>query len=119
MNTEFENIINGLQNDKDFLEKVCTATDPELVKVLFLEKDVELDDAAARAFVEKVQSTESEELNEDDLENVSGGILGLCATGTIAACAICGVMGGVVLGAFLVAGYYYYKQYKKSSSNRR
>lgn len=107
MNPDFESIVNGLKEDKDFVEKVCTATDPELVKALFLEKDVELDDEAAKAFVEKVQSANGDELNEDDLENVSGGF---CALGTIAACAIGGAVAGVALGACLLVAYYYYKK---------
>ena len=109
---DFEGKLNELADDKDFLEAVCTTKDPEALKNLFLKKEIELDDEAAKAFIEKVQNENTEELIEEELEDVSGGILGLCAAGTIAAYAILGGVGGAVLGGLAVKLYKLIK-YKK------
>ncbi len=112
MAISFEEKVKELSEDKEFLEKVCTIEDPEQIKALFLEKDVEMDDDAAKAFVEKVRSMDGKELNEAELENVSGGVLGICAVSTIVGWACVGAAGGVVLGVCLVLAYYYYKKIK-------
>ena len=109
MEFNFEDKLKELSEDKEFIEKVCLADDPEQVKSLFLEKNIEMDDEAANAFVEKVRSMEGEEIDEEELENVSGGgigaALGFCALSTVGAWAIVGVAAGVVLGVALVKLY--------------
>lgn len=105
MEFDFEEKLQELSEDKEFLEKVCSTEEPEQIKALFLEKDIEMDDEAATAFVEKLRSMDGEELDEEALENVSGGFLGLCAAGTIAACAIGGALAGIALAAICLYAY--------------
>lgn len=105
MEFNFEDKLQELSEDKEFLEKVCSAEDPEQVKALFLEKDIEMDVEAANAFVEKIRSMDGEELDEEALENVSGGFLGLCAVGTIAAWAIVGAVAGIAIAALCLYAY--------------
>ncbi|MBQ6303954.1 MAG: class IIb bacteriocin, lactobin A/cerein 7B family [Clostridiales bacterium] len=87
-------------SDKAFAEKVLAMETPEEVRAALLEKDIDLDvddlieikDLLVRHF------EGGEELSEDDLEDVSGGLCSLClALGIIGA--VVSVVGtGITIG---------------------
>ena len=96
-------LVAQLGEDKVFIEKVCTAETVEQIKALFLEKSVEVDDEAANAFLERVKAGVSDELAEEDLENVSGGFI--CTASMIATAAVLGAIMGISLAAALLKLY--------------
>lgn len=112
MNIDFTEKLNELAQDNKFIDSVCNAPNTEEVKALFMAKNIELDDDAAKAFYEKVHD-DSEELDENALDNVSGGglgaALGFCALGTVGAWAVVGIAAGVALGVALVKLYSFLK----------
>ena len=87
-------------SDKAFAEKVLTMETPEAVREALLEKDIDLaveDIIKIKDMLEK-QFNGGEELSEDDLEDVSGGLCSLClALGIIGA--VVSVVGtGITIG---------------------
>lgn len=100
-----------LYKDKAFLEKVVSAENPDQVKALFLEKGLEFDDEAAKAFLETVRKGEDGELDESDLEAVSGGFA-LTLT-TIGIAVACGAGAGLVAGVSAACLYKTFKDIEK------
>ena len=81
-------LVAQLGEDKVFIEKVCTAETVEQIKALFLER---------------VKAGVSDELAEEDLENVSGGFI--CTASMIATAAVLGAIMGISLAAALLKLY--------------
>ena len=109
MENNFNEKFMAVAEDKEFIAKVCTAENEDQVKAFFKEKDIDMDDDAAKGFLEEVKRGINNELTVDELEDVSGGgiltALGFCAGATIGAWAVVGVTGGVVLGVACVKLY--------------
>ncbi len=95
MNDIQKNMIEKLDvllDDQDFVDKICTNTDENTLKMMFLEKGVELDDTSVKVIQERLnQYAENGELTEAELELVAGG---------------CKQCFSVALGAGLLAGFY-------------
>ena len=108
--------INELLMDKEFQKKAAEITTKEGVQVLFAEFDVELTEVEVDAFLLQLGAMlaeTSDELGEEDLDNVSGGAWSIVLTGAAASAfgIACGVTIGV--GALALGGYIVYKKLKK------
>ena len=92
--------LNKALSDKAFAEKVFAMENPEEVRAALLEKDIDLDvedlieikDLLVKHF------EGGEELSEDDLEDVSGGLCTLCLVLGIIGAAVSVVGTGITIG---------------------
>ena len=109
--------LNELLMDKDFQQKSLAVSTQEEVQSLFAEFGLELTAEEVEQFLiqlgQMLSETQSEELNEDDLDNVSGGAWSIVLTGAAASAfgIACGVTIGI--GAVALGGYIIYKQATK------
>ena len=67
--------IKELMNDKEFVAKIATMEEPEDVQTAFAEQGVDFSLEQINQIAELVMNDNAEELNEDALEAVAGGIL--------------------------------------------
>ena len=84
--TNKSNKINELFENKEFAEAFATLDTDEAVIALFADNGVEMTEDELHAIVEYATATESDskELNADDLDNVSGGVVGYFVIGCLA-----------------------------------
>lgn len=109
-----DNQIEEILKNEELAVAVCEAATPEAIKSIMSEHGIEMDDEACAACFDKIKSVlNDDELSEDSLEEVSGGIFGLCAAATIAGWAIVGAVGGVVVAGCLLYAYALYKKSQK------
>lgn len=96
--------VNELLMDKTFQEKSLAVTNEEEVQELFAEFGLELTHEEVESILVQLGSMlseTSEELDEEDLENVSGGAWSIVLTG--AAASAFGIACGVTVGLGVVA----------------
>ena len=92
--------MNELYSDSNFVKEICEADDIAVIKSLFEEKGLQLDDEAAEAFLQKThQQTDDGILSEEELETVNGGFL--------VEAIVLGAACGVILAAGALAFYKY------------
>ena len=98
-----QSITKYMEDNPEKLELLMHTTNTEEVRAVFLEGGYELDGEAAESFVKRVQTelTRTDELTEDDLEDVNGG--------SIVGAVICGAILGAMIGGAAVAIYKYSK----------
>lgn len=71
-----------IEGNAEVLEKLYQAETSDEVKYVFSSIDIEIDDAAARGFMESMHGAEQpSELEEEALEAVSGGLIGAVIIG--------------------------------------
>lgn len=74
--------VNELLKDSSFIEELKTAENDEDVQKLFAAKGIDLSlDEIAQMVQESIAAHEKGELDEESLENVSGGVIGLLCLG--------------------------------------
>ncbi|MFG6364067.1 hypothetical protein [Schaedlerella sp.] len=66
--------LNALLEDEDFINKILNAEDPEQVSALFAENGVTLSVKEVEILRSRLENTDNDELSEDQLENVAGGV---------------------------------------------
>lgn len=66
--------LNALLEDEAFINKILNAEDPEQVSALFSENGVTLSVKEVEILRSRLENTDSDELSEDQLENVAGGV---------------------------------------------
>lgn len=66
--------LNVLLEDEAFINKILNAEDPEQVSALFAENGVTLSVKEVEILRSRLENTDSDELSEDQLENVAGGV---------------------------------------------
>ncbi len=66
--------LNALLEDEAFINKILNAEDPEQVSALFAENGVTLSVKEVEILRSRLENTDSDELSEDQLENVAGGV---------------------------------------------
>ena len=87
--------INELFRDENFVSALCQAKTPEEVAAIFNANSVQMTAADAQQIMDYV--TQKEELDENALDNVSGGIVW---TSVYVACFAIGVGAGLAHGAY-------------------
>lgn len=109
--------MNELLMDQDFQNKSLAVATKEDLQTLFTAFGLELTEEETDEFLVRLgtmlSGEVSEELGEDDLDNVAGGAFSIVITGAAASAfgIACGVTIGV--GALAVGGYALYKAVKK------
>jgi len=108
-----EEKIQELVTNEEFAEGMFGATTPDELMKVFAEHHVEISGVTKEEAFTKVQQIKSGELLEDDLENISGGVMApillvTCVPGIGWAAA-----GALAIGALATAAYHYYKKRKK------
>ena len=108
-----EDRINELTSDEVFVSGMFEAKTPSELMTLFAEYKIELDNITPEEVFANIQKTKNGELQEDELENVSGGAIPL---GLVVFCASSPLGAMVLTGAAAVAlvgcAYYFYKKKK-------
>lgn len=66
--------LNTLLEDEAFINKILNAEDPEQVSALFAENGVTLSVKEVEILRSRLENTDNDELSEDQLENVAGGV---------------------------------------------
>lgn len=66
--------LNTLLEDEAFINKILNAEDPERVSALFAENGVTLSVKEVEILRSRLENTDNDELSEDQLENVAGGV---------------------------------------------
>lgn len=66
--------LNALLEDEAFINKILNAEDPEQVSALFAENGVTLSVKEVEILRSRLENTDNDELSEDQLENVAGGV---------------------------------------------
>ncbi|MCI9633644.1 MAG: hypothetical protein HFH18_10485 [Ruminococcus sp.] len=66
--------LNALLEDEAFINKILIAEDPEQVSALFAENGVTLSVKEVEILRSRLENTDNDELSEDQLENVAGGV---------------------------------------------
>lgn len=66
--------LNALLEDEAFINKILNAEDPEQVSAIFAENGVTLSVKEVEILRSRLENTDSDELSEDQLENVAGGV---------------------------------------------
>lgn len=107
MNTQNEDVRKLMENEQ-FLEGLIEAKDPEELATVLKDNNIELPEGETieEAF-ETVQAHKTDELTEEALEDVAGGIV---ITASVAACY---VVSTALLGFFTSYGYQTIKKSKK------
>lgn len=100
-----EERIKEIFSDEAFVKQLLEQEEPEQVQVLLAEKEIDLsieEIVKVQDIVEKQLNGEEnlEELSDDDLENVSGGVgaafaIGLIVAGVVGTGAFAGLMAGL------------------------
>lgn len=110
--------IEELFNNEEVLEKMLFAETPDALMEVFAENNIVLEDVTKEEAFEAFQRAKNGELNEDDLEDVSGGVyfalkagaIYLAVSGSVAG-ALCVVGGVAIIGLAAYAGYRYIKKH--------
>lgn len=66
--------LNTLLEDNAFIDKILNAENPEQVSALFAENGVTLSVKEVEILRSRLENTDNDELSEDQLENVAGGV---------------------------------------------
>lgn len=66
--------LNALLEDNAFIDKILNAENPEQVSALFAENGVTLSVKEVEILRSRLENTDNDELSEDQLENVAGGV---------------------------------------------
>lgn len=66
--------LNALLENEAFIEKILNAENPEQVSALFAENGVTLSVKEVEILRSRLENTDNDELSEDQLENVAGGV---------------------------------------------
>lgn len=66
--------LNALLEDEAFINKILNAEEPEQVSALFAENGVTLSVKEVEILRSRLENTDNDELSEDQLENVAGGV---------------------------------------------
>ncbi len=113
MTNESVEKFNQLMEDKEFVVKMLSQKTEEDVQKLFLENNVEMTldevDELGATLDKAFEKLNNDELDEESLENVSGGFLGI----TLAAGVTWWAVGKAVIGVG-AAGLAIYKWYKSA-----
>lgn len=89
-----ENII----NNEELMKKLAAVETVEELMKVFEENSITLEEGVtAQQFLDTMKGTQNEELNEDDLDDVSGGII----VSTTAAAAVVAGAAGLALALYL------------------
>ena len=66
--------LNALLEDEAFLNKMLNAENPEQVSALFAENGITMSAKEVEILRSRLENTDNDELSEDQLENVAGGV---------------------------------------------
>lgn len=110
--------VEELLNNDEVLEKMLYAESPDKLMQVFEENNIVLEQVTKEEAFDAFQRAKNGELNEEDLDNVSGGVYfalkaGACylaVSGSVAG-ALCVVGGVAVIGLASYAGYRLIKKY--------
>lgn len=109
-----EQRIQELVSNESFVEGIFTASTPDELLRIFDEFKIELDGISKEDAYESVQRIKNEELQADELEDVSGGVaistLMMFGSPWIPGGPI--ILGAVAVGALAYRAYYRYKKRK-------
>lgn len=104
-NIDSQKFISAISEDVAYAKRVSEANTPKALADLMKEKDICIStEEAADLLRQAKEKLESEELDEDILDAVNGGL------GYLATCAAFGGGAGVVLGLVAVGLYYAYRK---------
>lgn len=104
-----------LTKDRDFLQRMIEAESPEQLGLLFKRYEIELENLSIEEAFKLVREQENAELNENELEDVSGGLIGVAtAIGAGATLIVGGVAVCFLAGVAWQIGKSAYNQYKSS-----
>jgi len=104
-NLESTKFLTAMQENEEYAMRVAQAEAPEDLAALFKEIGIDITaEEAADLMAQAKAKLESGELDEEMLDNVSGGV------GYLLGCIIYGGVAGVVLGLVVVGVYYAYKK---------
>ena len=115
-----EERVQELFDNEELLDSVFKAETPEALIQLFAENGVVFEDVTKEEVFDAFQRARTDELSEDDLENVSGGVylaikagaIYFAVSGSVGA-ALCVAGGVAVIGLAAYAGYRLIKKYTK------
>ena len=69
--------LEALKTNETFAQEMSTAATAEDVQAIFAKYDIDFTLAEAQQMLDEVKISDADELSADDLENVTGGYIGL------------------------------------------